>query len=353
MTQEELKLIEDAVQGKENAFDKLYEYYYQTAYIIAMKYTRNDADAKDAVQEAFISIHKVINELRDPAAFPAWLKKIVHSKCYQIFRKKHDIPSDPDIIDQTYCVEERSYMIPFDHYNNENEKDVIHQLMQQLKPIYREVLELVYIQQMKIAEAAAILEIAPGTVKTRLHRAKKELSALVKQFEKENDRKIKFRSDMLMADSLIITLLFHVKKQMMTVKSYVVSNAFTSACMVTMSALLVSGAIFAYEDIQELKANDETAYQEEETDNHSNQTELSHAAFQATNYQDMHIDNSRSAYYICVNFIMKQTENKQIDKEAWEEIRPVYHALKQKNDAYYQRMVNEGYHLLFEQTYDF
>lgn len=351
MTQEEIRLVEDAMQNKEDAFERLFAYYYSMAFAMAMRETKNDADAKDAVQEAFISIHKSINELRDPKAFPSWLKTIVHSKCYKLFRKKHDIPADPDVMNQAYCVEQRSYMVPLKHYNNENEKEVIHQLIKQLRPRYQEVVELVYIKQLKIEEAAKLLDISVGTVKTRLHRAKKDLSALVKQFEKENNRKISFKANTLTANSLLIVLFQQIKKQMVRTKEFVTGNMLTSACMASMSVLLVNGAVFVYDDMQEAKANHDTATKTEETkieEDPIKDPDLNHTVFQAKVYQDVNITNSRSAYFTCVNFIMNEQEQQQ-SNEDWNEILPVYYALKDKNDAYYQLLKAEGYAEVFEE----
>ncbi len=352
MTQEEIKLVEAAMTNDEEAFERLFSHYYSMAYAMAMNDTKNDADAKDAVQEAFISIHKSINELRDPKAFPAWLKTIVHSKCYKLFRKKHDIPSDPELMNQAYCVEQRSYMIPFEHYNNENEKAVIHHLIKQLKPRYQEVVELVYIRQLKIEEAAQVLDLSAGTVKTRLHRAKKDLSALVKQFEKENNRKIKFRADMLAADSVVLIVMNQIKNAMVSTKEYVAGNLLTSACMASMSVLLVSGAVFVYDDIQKAQDNSEVTAQDDTKENEAVEStvDLNHSVFKAKVYQDVNITNSRSAYFTCVNFIMNDKENKQ-SEEAWQEILPIYYALKEKNDDYYKLLKNEGFADIFEQAY--
>lgn len=354
MTQDEIQLVEEAIQNQEDAFERLFEYYYSMAYAMALRETKSDADAKDAVQEAFISIHKSIHELRDPKAFPAWLKTIVHSKCYKLFRKKHDIPSDPEILNQAYCVEQRSYMVPFEHYSNENEKEIIHQLIRQLKPKYQMVVELVYIKQLKIEEAAELLDLSVGTVKTRLHRAKKDLSALVKKFEKENDRKIKFRGDVLATDSLLLIIIKQIKKQIIKTKEFVSGNIVTSACMVSMSALLVSGAVFIYDDLKQAKAQEEAAQREDkaaDTADINEAVDLNHAVFKAKVYQDINITNSRSAYFTCVNFIMNDKENKQ-SEEAWQEILPIYYALKEKNDDYYKLLKNEGYADIFEQAFN-
>lgn len=350
MTQEEIAMIKAAMQNHENAFEDLFEHYYSMAYAMALRETKCDADAKDAVQEAFISIHKSIGELRDPKAFPAWLKMIVHSKCYKLFRKKQDIPSDPEVMNQSHCVEQRSYMNPIKHFNNENEKEVIRQLIQQLKPKHQEVVELVYLKQLKIEEAAKVLEVSVETVKTRLHRAKKDLSVLVKQFEKENDRKIKFKSNALIADTFMVVLFKQMQKQFIHTKEWISGNLLTSACVVSMSVLCVSGAVFVHDDMQKAKEHEAEIANTEEKETNSDlvKTEnFNHSVFEAKSYHGMDITNSRSAYFTCVNFLMNDKEQKQSD-ERWNEILPVYESLKNKNDAYYQLLQDEGYSQAFE-----
>lgn len=347
MTQEELNIIEAAIAGKEGAFEALFDYYYHMAYAFAVSYTKNDADAKDAVQEAFITIHTSIKDLREPITFPAWLKKVVHSKCYKIFRKKHEIPSDPEIINESQCMEQRSYMIPFDHYNNENEKDVIHHLIRQLKPKYQDVVELFYLKQLKIEEVAQIVGLSHGTVKTRLHRAKKDLSVLVKQFEEENGRKINFRSDMLAADSLMVVMLCNIKQYLTKAKHFIASNVMISASAAVMGGLLVSGGVMMADDLRNEEPKQEEPAMATQPPS-AMMNEINPTVFESTIYQDQTIDNSRTAYFTCLNYIYNHRDHQNEDETDFKEIKAAYESLKQKNDAYYQKLVEEGLYTVFE-----
>ena len=344
MTQQELDMVNAAIRDEPGAFDALFQYYYQMAYAMAFTYTKNDADAKDAVQEVFIAIHKSIKELREPVAFPAWLKTIVHSKCHKIFRKKHDIPADPDVLSQSQCLEQRPYMIPFDYCNNENEKDVIHDLIYQLKPKYRDIVELVYLKQMKIEEAAKMVGLSSGTVKTRLHRAKKDLSSLVRQFEKDNERKINFRADLLVSDSVLLILLHQMKSHVWTCKEFVSSNALITTCGVAMSVLMVSGGVMLKEDLDMNQVRQKDLFSQQES-NKQEVPVVQSSNFPTIVYQEKSIQSSRSAYFTLVNFAMDEDEQ---SKEELLEIQNVYQALKQKNDAFYRKLVNEGFDLVFE-----
>ena len=122
--------------------------------------------------------------------------------------------------------------------------------------------------------------------------------------------------------------------------------------MASMSVLLVSGAVFVYDDIQKAQDNSEVTAQDDTKENEAVEStaDLNHSVFKAKVYQDVNITNSRSAYFTCVNFIMNDKENKQ-SEEAWQEILPIYYALKEKNDDYYKLLKNEGFADIFEQAY--
>lgn len=345
MTQQELDIVNAAINHEPGAFETLFHYYYPMAYAMALTYTKNDADAKDAVQEVFITVHKSINDLREPVAFPAWLKTVVHSKCHKIFRKKHDIPADPNVLNQSQCLEQRPYMVPLDHYNNESEKDVLHDLIYQLKPKYRDVVELVYLKQLKIDEAAKVVGLSSGTVKTRLHRAKKDLSSLVRQFEKENERKINFRADLLVSDSLFLIVLNQLKSHVWKCKEFMSSNVLITSCGVAMSVLMVSGGVFLAEDLSLDQHPQEPSYSQQESKKKEDAPMVQASNFPSTMYQKKNIRNSRSAYYTLVNYAMNESEHSESE---FLEIQTVYQALKKKNDAYYQKLVNEGLDLVFE-----
>ena len=78
MKEETCRLIEAVKNNENGAFEQLYDEFHKLAYFFAYKLCRNEADAKDAVQETFIEVYRSIHTLKENSYFKAWLYKIVH-----------------------------------------------------------------------------------------------------------------------------------------------------------------------------------------------------------------------------------------------------------------------------------
>ena len=173
MTTEELAMITEAIAGSESAFDDLYRHYERLVYYIAYKNTKNDADAKDVVQETFLEVKRTIHTLQNPQAFKYWLNRITLSKCKNLFRKNHYINVDcdhPSI--ENNNIENRTYLIP--HANSRKDSDcmVINQFISELPKGQREVLVMFYLEELHLEEISQRLDIPLGTVKSRLSYAR-------------------------------------------------------------------------------------------------------------------------------------------------------------------------------------
>lgn len=180
MTNLEIEIIHRVQAGEEKAFDELYQMFYKQAYFLALKITNCDADAQDAAQETFITIQKAIKDLREPKTFRKWMAQIVVSKCNKIFRKNKYTIIDPDIMNTIPIHEDREYMTGENHIHQMQKKNAMIELMNKLTVHQREVLVLMYFEQLSMKEIAEVLQIPIGTVKSRLVSAK---SAMRKQLK--------------------------------------------------------------------------------------------------------------------------------------------------------------------------
>ena len=177
----------------ESAFQDFYEEWYPKAYYIALAITHHEADAKDVAQETMIEIHRSLDHLRDLKYFKLWLNRIILSKCNRIFRKKKAVTMDIEQHNILYQQrEERTDFLPQDHIHMGNDQDVLRQMLNHLKPIYAEVLVLMYMEQCSIKEIADILQVPEGTVKSRLSSAKEKLRAEIYDYEQKEQIKLNF-----------------------------------------------------------------------------------------------------------------------------------------------------------------
>ncbi|MFZ5989561.1 MAG: sigma-70 family RNA polymerase sigma factor [Bacillota bacterium] len=156
-----IEFVDKAKQGSEKAFMILVEdmkaQMYKTAYVRL----RNEQDALDAVQEAFIKAFSSIKSLRENRFFKTWLIRILLNECHNIQQyKRKVIPMENNLVEQKYTSEQDSI-----------ETMDIHSVLNQLDDIYKEVIDLRYNHDLKFEDIARVLDIPLGTVKSRLNRA--------------------------------------------------------------------------------------------------------------------------------------------------------------------------------------
>lgn len=259
---------------------------------------------------------------------------------------------DPDKLSKISAFEEkRTYMLPEHASENASEKDILIGLIYSLKKEMAIVLDMMYIQQMKLQEIAEYLNIPINTVKTRAVRGRKLLKNEIKNFEKLEGRKLSFH----IHTPFIFTLLVYfsyTKKTIMHSKEFIKTNAIQCACAASFSALAISGAVFVNDDINRTQnQNEATATQEDKT---TKQTESSanptatYNSFTAVYYEEDLIETSLDAYYTCLNWALNETEMKEKTQAEIDAIKPIYEALKNKQDEYWHQLENRNWVKAFE-----
>lgn len=118
------------------------------------------ADAEDAVQESLLIVTRKLGELRSVAAFTRWLFQLVQRECLRLERQT--LPSGEAEAIEAIAVRARDEDLRLD----------IALAIQSLPDLYREIIVLRDFEELSIAEIAARLEMAPATVKTRIHRGR-------------------------------------------------------------------------------------------------------------------------------------------------------------------------------------
>ena len=96
----EKQLVLRAQAGDEQAYQQLYEKYYPYVYHYAYHLCKNEADAKDVVQDVFMELYRSLVKLRNADYFMLWLKRITKSKAQLLFRRNKDAVLDPEVIVQ-------------------------------------------------------------------------------------------------------------------------------------------------------------------------------------------------------------------------------------------------------------
>jgi RNA polymerase sigma factor (sigma-70 family) len=168
----ETDAVERLKRGDRAALNDLYTTYAHPAVRIAFSVTGSEAAAEDAVQEAFIQVIRSVSTLRDPASFRPWFYRIVVNAAKRLSRNtfrsiplelgRHD-RSDPSAITPDEAVVEAE------------EIKLLWAAITELDEAHRVPIVLRYFIKLSEHEIAEILRIPAGTVKSRLHTARKTL----------------------------------------------------------------------------------------------------------------------------------------------------------------------------------
>lgn len=155
-------------RGDASAFDTLYERYADWVHALAFRFTRNEADALDALQDAFTYLIKKAPYLRLTAKATTYLYPVVkHAAITRIRRRDREGNLSAETL--------HSLTAPPEPSDVSSGKSDLHNVLAQLSEPHREVVLMRYIDDMTQDEIAEALDIPVGTIKSRLHHAIKTL----------------------------------------------------------------------------------------------------------------------------------------------------------------------------------
>jgi len=170
--------IHAARAGDESAFCRLCDAYRSAAERVARHILRTEEAAADAVQDALVKVYKAIPHFED-GNFRAWLLRIVTNTCYDHLRREKRRPhlSLDALLEESYTEmpDTRSSNDPEHMALRREQRDFLRGAINELSPWHRDVVVLVDVMGYDYSEAAGMLGLPLGTVKSRLSRARASL----------------------------------------------------------------------------------------------------------------------------------------------------------------------------------
>ncbi|MEI6576047.1 MAG: sigma-70 family RNA polymerase sigma factor [Bacteroidota bacterium] len=184
----DFKLVKRALdQGDQFAYAELMTNYRDSLYFMMLKMTNDPTDADDLTIEAFGKAFKNLHQYAPEYAFSTWLFKIASNNCIDFMRKKKRSTFS---MDRSYFEnqegEDLSSRIPSElldpeeTYVKKQKIKLMRQVVEKLKPHYRQLVEMRYFQELSYEEIATELELPLGTVKAQLFRAREFLYNILK-----------------------------------------------------------------------------------------------------------------------------------------------------------------------------
>lgn len=172
----DLLLVARAKQGDEKAFASLLNRYRDSIYYMLLKMVNNTFDAEDLTIEAFGKAFRNIESYTPKYAFSTWLFKIATNACIDFIRKKQFLPSPLDNIqenvDNATANIQSDLPDPEEMLINHQKINALKEIVSQLKPRYRTLIELRYYKEYSYEEISSEMDLPIGTVKVQLFRAK-------------------------------------------------------------------------------------------------------------------------------------------------------------------------------------
>jgi RNA polymerase sigma-70 factor (ECF subfamily) len=167
-------LILKSKKGNQRAQIKLYDLFCEAMFFISCRYLKNEEEAKDAMQDAFLKAFLSLESYKEDSSFGSWLKKIVINTCIDTLKKKKI---------ETISIDNYPLEVLDDNdwnFDVRIDKKEIIDAIENLKIKYQLVVKLYLIEGYDHSEISEILNIPVKTSRTQLRRGKMELRNLLK-----------------------------------------------------------------------------------------------------------------------------------------------------------------------------
>ncbi len=191
--QRDYKLVQQALgDGNQQAYAELLKNYRDSLYFMMLKMTGNPTDAEDLTIEAFGKAFKNLSHYSTDFAFSTWLFRIAANNCIDFLRKTRRI----QFADEGFSSEEEgktdypsnipsATLDPEEKIIEKQKIALMHEVVEKLKPHYRNLIELRYFKEWSYEEIATELNLPIGTVKAQLFRAREFLFQVLRNAQEK------------------------------------------------------------------------------------------------------------------------------------------------------------------------
>jgi RNA polymerase sigma-70 factor (ECF subfamily) len=168
-------LVSSTLRGDRQAFGQLVDRYQRLVASVAWRYGTGQLEIEDVVSEVFVKAFQNLHRFRPEHAFSTWLYRLAvnHVIDHTRRRRKDQLRAEmpTHLVDPTPDAAEGA--------ESSERANLVRSALQELKPHYRDVLFLVYVEGLKVDEVAGVLGLPQGTVKTRLMRGRDAMRRLL------------------------------------------------------------------------------------------------------------------------------------------------------------------------------
>lgn len=183
------ELVSSAKSGNKKSFDKLYEFTHNDVWYNCLSLLKDEENAKDIMQETYITAFLKLDTLKDEEKFCGWLTAIATNKSKNKLKGKVEYQIDDEVLITEAETDE--LMLPEEYITKAEKRKVLLQIMEDTLSFnqYQTVL-MFYFDEMSISEIAQGLEISEGTVKSRLNSSRAKMKTAIEDYEKKSGDKL-------------------------------------------------------------------------------------------------------------------------------------------------------------------
>lgn len=175
---EDLLLIQKIRKGDQIAFEQLIEKYETKVFHLAMRFTKNEEDAEEVLQDVFMTLHRKLELFQGKSAFSSWLYRIVVNAAFMKLRKRRQQPAIllEDLAPHTRQKALDGESSRGNHVEqftqNEELKNVLLSAVNRLPEQYRSVFVMRDVNGFSNQETSEVLGLSVPAIKSRLHRSR-------------------------------------------------------------------------------------------------------------------------------------------------------------------------------------
>lgn len=183
------ELVLSAKNGNKKAFDKLYKLTSNDVWFTCVSLLKDEENAKDIMQETYITAFLKLNTLKDEEKFCGWLTAIATNKSKNKLKGKVEYQIDDEVL--IAKTETDELMLPEEYINKAEKRKVLLQIIEDTLSFNQyQVVLMFYFNELSIAEIAQTLEISEGTVKSRLNSSRAKMKTAIEDYEKKSGDKL-------------------------------------------------------------------------------------------------------------------------------------------------------------------
>lgn len=174
-------LIASIKRGNHSDFAILIDRYKHKAFSMLKRMLKNEMDAEESLQDAFLKVFRSLDNFRGDAKFSTWFYRIVYNTAItRLSGKKNKVVREMQSIDEEFEIADNNFSFESE---NEDTASILNEAILELPGNYAAVINLFYLGEQSCEEIADVMKISVANVKVLLHRSRNALKILL---EKKN-----------------------------------------------------------------------------------------------------------------------------------------------------------------------